>query len=332
MLPAIVVELVAMAANVIDYMLVRQEIRRFRPDIVYKRHGRFDVGAGAAAVAGQVRVLLEVNCLFTQPPYVQFEPLHLAAVAVWMERRALRQANTAYAVSSPLALSAGAFAGRPVEVVANGADATLFDPDRASAEDVRRRFGLGSRFVVGWTGVVREWHGLELLLDAVARLPGTHLLIVGDGPGRPGFEQRAGELGLASRLSITGRIDHERMPDYIAAMDACVVADERTRIASPMKLLEYMAMGKAVVAPDLANIRDVVVDRHNGLLFVHGEAASLTACLRSLVDDRALCVHLGAAARETVVTKRTWRQVASTALSLMHGGAGSHGPTPGATS
>src|SRR6185369_10031556 len=54
MLPAILVELVAMAANVIDYMLVRQEIRRFRPDIVYKRHGRFDVGAGAAAVAGQV--------------------------------------------------------------------------------------------------------------------------------------------------------------------------------------------------------------------------------------------------------------------------------------
>jgi glycosyltransferase involved in cell wall biosynthesis len=179
---------------------------------------------------------------------------------------------------------------------------------------VRHRYQLGDRLVVGWVGVLRDWHGLELLLDVVKELPDVHLLVVGDGPGRTALDQHAVAAGIADRVTVTGRIPHADMPDFIAAMDVAVVADERTGVASPMKLLEYMAMGTAVIAPAMDNIRDVVIDRVNGLLFDTGSRSALLAGVRELSDNRALRASLGANARASVEREHTWTGVAGRIL------------------
>jgi len=119
-------------------------------------------------------------------------------------------------------------------------------------------------------------------------------------------------------VTVTGRIPHDEMPHFIAAMDIAVVADERTGVASPMKLLEYMAMGRAVVAPAMDNIRDVVSDRVNGLLFEAGSREALSACLRELHDDRGLRAALGASARASVERDRTWTRIADGILARVH--------------
>jgi glycosyltransferase involved in cell wall biosynthesis len=92
-------------------------------------------------------------------------------------------------------------------------------------------------------------------------------------------------------------------------MDVGVVADERTGVASPMKLLEYMAMGKAVAAPNLPNIRDVLTQGRNGLLFEPGRADDLSSAI-SRLSDRHLRQPLGQAARDLVVRQRNWRAIA----------------------
>jgi glycosyltransferase involved in cell wall biosynthesis len=314
-LPSALFELAAVAVNVPDYVTTRKEIRQFRPDLLYKRHARFDIGALLAASRAGVRSVLEVNCLFSQPPYVQFEPIAFRAVATRMERRALTLATGIMCVSSPLARSAKALAGIEAFVVPNGADVRRFNPLAADSDRVRRRFNLGDRLVIGWVGVLRDWHGLELLLDALRELPAVQLLVVGDGPSRPAFEERAHAAGLSGRVTVTGRISHEEMPDYIAAMDVAVVADERTGVASPMKLLEYMAMGKAIVAPAMENIRDMVTDRINGLLFQPADQADLLGCLRELADDPSLRLAIGTKARDMVHAERTWRHIATLVLS-----------------
>ncbi len=200
----------------------------------------------------------------------------------------------------------------------NGADPELFDPAGADPRVVRERHGLGSRLTIGWTGILREWHGVELLLDALPLVPDACLLIVGDGPARAALEARAGApAGLQDRVVITGRVPHEAMRDHVAAMDIAVVADERTGIASPMKLVEYMAMARAVVAPRLDNIRDLVDDDVDGLLFAQGDAAALGAVFRRLAGDSALRERLGRAARRKVETTRNWRQNAIGVLGLV---------------
>jgi glycosyltransferase involved in cell wall biosynthesis len=316
-LPSLLFEAASMAGNIVEYFEVRRAIRDIAPAFLYKRHARNDVGALWAARRAGVPSVLEVNCLFTGQGYREFEPLALEPMAVRLERRAMRLATLRLAVSSPLARLIESLSGVAAVVMPNGADPARFDPSGARPSTVRSRYGLGDAFVIGWTGVLREWHGLELLLDAVSHVAEARLLIVGDGPARGAIQSRAETLGLGDRVIITGRVPHIDVPDHVAAMDVAVVAHDRTGVASPMKLLEYMAMAKAVVAPQLENVRDVVEPGRTGLLFPPGDAEGLTAALQQLAADAGLRASLGRNARETIETARNWRRNAERVLALL---------------
>jgi glycosyltransferase involved in cell wall biosynthesis len=229
----------------------------------------------------------------------------------------MRLATWRLAVSTPLARLIEALAGVGATVLPNGADPVRFDPSTARAATVRAQYGLDDHLVVGWTGVLREWHGLELLLDALARVPGARLLIVGDGPARAAVQAHAARLGMSERVVVTGRVAHDSVPDYVAAMDVAVVAHDRTGVASPMKLLEYMAMAKPVVAPRLDNVRDVVDHDRTGLLFTPGDVNALAAALQRLAADAPLRARLGRSARESIETARNWRRNAEQVLELL---------------
>ena len=208
-------------------------------------------------------------------------------------------------------------------VIPNGADPERFDPARATPASVRERYGLGASFVVGWTGIIREWHGLELLLNALSQLQEARLLVVGDGPGRAALQTHATSLGLADRVTFTGRIPHADIPHHIAAMDVAAIASDRTGVASPMKLLEYMAMARAVVAPALPNIEDVVTHAANGWLFRPDDAHDLIRALRMLARDESLRQRLGTAARRTILERRNWRDIAAKVLTALPHSVGS---------
>jgi glycosyltransferase involved in cell wall biosynthesis len=317
MLPRAMFEAAAAGYNVLEYFDTVRTIQRFRPDLLYKRHARFDVAALVAARRAGIPSVLEVNGIYTTAAYQRFEPYSMLWLARALERRAAELATVVVTVSSPLARDVQALAQANVMVVPNGADPDRFDPRRVDGIQVRARHGLGTALTIGWTGILREWHGLELLLDAVAALPAVTLLIVGDGPARPALELRVAQLGLDGRVRITGRVAHEEVPAYIAAMDIAVVADERTGVASPMKLLEYMAMARAVVAPRKENITDLIDEGVDGLLFEPGRADALTRQLDRLAANRQLRENIGAAARSKVERERNWRSIAETVLAAV---------------
>jgi glycosyltransferase involved in cell wall biosynthesis len=151
---------------------------------------------------------------------------------------------------------------------------------------------------------MRPWHGLDVLLRAIS-MTNLSLMLIGDGPDRARIERVCQQLGLAHRVCFTGRVPQTSMPEHLAAVDIGVVADDQTQYASPMKLLEYMSMSKPVVAPDLPNIRDIVTDHDEGLLFEPGSAESLAERLTTL-EDGALRARLGARGRLRVEADRNW--------------------------
>jgi glycosyltransferase involved in cell wall biosynthesis len=316
-LPGAVFETGSAAMNVPEYAGARRAIRRLPADLVYKRHARLDAGVLAAARREGVPSVLEVNSLFTRGSYYEFEPVRLYRLADWFERRALELATVVVAVSTPLKRQIQELVPRDVLVLPNAADAERFTPSRAHPETVRQRYGLNGRLTVGWSGILRPWHGIDTLLEGIRSIPQVHVLLVGDGPARGSVERLAAALGVAGRLTITGRIPHDLMADYIAAMDVAVVADDRTGVASPMKLLEYMAMGRAVVAPRLDNIQDIVTDEADGLLFEPGSAGDLARVLSRLARDEPLRQRLGRRARTTVEENRNWRRNAQTVLTAI---------------
>jgi glycosyltransferase involved in cell wall biosynthesis len=188
-----------------------------------------------------------------------------------------------------------------VTVVPNGIDPrhflTILD-----SEGEKRRLGLSGRFVLGFVGFIREWHGLQHVLQIVKSIgdPDIVFLVVGDGPGRAELERRAESLGLSGALKVTGVLGREDIPGWIAAFDVAL-QPAVTEYASPLKLFEYMALGKAVVAPRSPNIEEILTDGENALLFPPGDTAAFEECVTRLYRDDALRTRLGAAARRTIV-------------------------------
>jgi glycosyltransferase involved in cell wall biosynthesis len=128
---------------------------------------------------------------------------------------------------------------------------------------------------------------------------------VGDGPGRLEIERHIREKRLDEVFVLTGPVHRRDVPDYVDAMDICVLPNSNP-FGSPMVLFEFMALGKAIVAPDLPPIRDVLMDSRTGLMAKYGCLDSLEQAVRTLLENADLRRSLGAEARRAVMQKHTW--------------------------
>jgi glycosyltransferase involved in cell wall biosynthesis len=217
-----------------------------------------------------------------------------------------------------------------IVVLPNGVDPDVFAP--ASGDGISRHNGLEGKIVIGFVGILRPWHGVDRLLAAFRTLraqhPPVHLLIVGDGPIQPELETLARELGVSAAVTFTGRLQHGDVVRHVAAMDLCV-SPHATFYASPMKILEYMAVEKAVVAPAMDNIRDLIVDGRTGVLFDPARPEALAATLLKVAKDTPLRRTLGQNARRAVLERFNWRhnamRIAESAQELVSSWAGAGG-------
>jgi glycosyltransferase involved in cell wall biosynthesis len=319
MLPQAGFELAAFGYSCLEYLSFRRRLRKERPDLIYKRHALLDAGVVLAAKHERVPLILEVNGAYSSAQHQAFEHVSFKSLNSLIERLVFTSASVVATVSSPLARYVASLSrGRArTLLLPNGANPDAFNLRPDSGSRVRQSLGWEQATVAGWAGILRDWHRLDLLLDAVVGIPELKVLIIGDGPDRPRVEEHIARLHLGDRVHITGRVPHAEMPEYVAALDIAVAADDRTGYASPMKVLEYMAMQRAVVAPRMPNIQDFLTDGHDGLLFTQGSVDSLADTLRRVVEDRTLRLTLGANARRTIETSRNWVQNANTVLATV---------------
>lgn len=198
-------------------------------------------------------------------------------------------------------------------VVPNGVHSHLFRPVERDRE-LEAELGLRDRTVIGYVGGLVDYEGVDLLLEAVARLrtrreDDFRVLVVGDGP----YEQRVREVcveaGLQDVVLLTGRVPHAEVSRYLSLVDVAPFPRKPLPVCemiSPIKPLESMAMGKAVLASDVAALAEMVQDGVTGRLFRKGDVDHLAAVLGELLDDPAQRHTLGAAARSWVVRERDW--------------------------
>ena len=168
--------------------------------------------------------------------------------------------------------------GRSIERVPKGVDAERFRPDGPSLRDELHL--TGRRVVIAVTRLV-PIKNIRLLVDAVAiaraRVPETHLLIVGDGPERAAVRARVGELDLADSVTFTGSVPQRDTPAFYRTADVFALSSDFDN--SPNAVLEAMACGLPVVATDVGGVRDFVVDRAGGAVVPPGDAPALARAL-----------------------------------------------------
>ncbi|HSE05718.1 MAG TPA: glycosyltransferase family 4 protein [Methylomirabilota bacterium] len=292
-------ELLAIAYNLPDAVVLLYHMLRHRPGLVYERYALFSVSGRLVSALFRVPFVLEVNAPLSLE-LKQHGGLAFERTAQRVEDWSCRRATRTVVVSAAMA---DIFAERGVPrerlmVVPNGVDRRQFHP-HVDGKAVRRRLDLDDRLVVGFVGWVRPWHGVDKLIEAIALLPDlagdVAVLIVGDGPALPELKERAHALGVADRVTFTGAVAQSEVPAFLAAMDVAVQPDV-TVYASPIKLFEYLAMGKAIIAPRRRNIEEIVADGHTALLFAPGEARELADAIRRLHRSPELRRQLATAA------------------------------------
>lgn len=270
-------------------------------DLVYERYSLHGRAGTAFAVARGIPSVLEVNS-----PLIDEHLRHRAALDTVHARTVLREsvarATTVVCVSDPVARWVADRTGtRRLLVESNGVDVDRVRPPTSRPP---------RPFTAGFVGSFRPWHGLDLVLEVVARTPDVRLLLVGDGPARKGCEERAGRPDLRGRVELTGAVAPAEIPRQLARMHAglAVAPPDAGGYFSPLKVLEYQAAGLPVVATRTAPVRRLVTHGRDGLLVTAGDAPALAAALRGLRDDDDLCRRLGAEGRRTAA-RHTWSAV-----------------------
>jgi glycosyltransferase involved in cell wall biosynthesis len=319
-IPKLLYELLEFSYSGLEFLKLAAAIRRERPDAIYERANIYMLSGVWAARLFSLPLLLEVNAPLAQERS-KFDGLAMPAFARWTEEMAWRNATYVLPVTAVLGTDiqkAGVPPSRIV-VTSNGANTGIFRLVDASARPrLPETFQSGP--VLGFVGYVRAWHGLPQVVDLLAQdatLGQANLLVVGDGPARSELETRAAQLGVANRVQVCGVVERDALAGYVSTFDIAL-QPEVTAYASPLKLFEYMALGRAIIAPDAPNIREILTHGVDALLFEPNNPESLASAIRELVADSGLRARLGAAAAEKIHREDiTWARNARRAISLV---------------
>lgn len=193
--------------------------------------------------------------------------------------------------------------------LSNGVDRVRFaPPSPGEVEMLRQRLGLQGKKVVTFIGSLsRPGHPVDLLFQAFARLHSIHpevmLLLVGGGDDYPRLKEQAVSLELSNSILFCGRVAPEDVVKYYHLAHASVDpvhADAAALGRSPLKLFESWACGVPFVSADVGDRRILLGDPPAGLLSQPGDADSLAAALKQVLDDPDLAASLRQRGRERV--------------------------------
>lgn len=318
LLPASFYELLELGYSALAFLRLWHAYRGARPDVLYERYNLYLLAGVWLKWLTGLPMLLEINAPLVHERS-RFGGLANRHLAAWVEGLTWRAADRVLPVTNVLAgfvQKAGVPAER-IRVIQNGiAKEFLAEAEHGMA--IRRRYGLDTALILGFTGFVREWHGLERVIDLVAASDAhlnLHFLVVGDGPAVPALRQVAAARGVERRVIFAGLVPREEIVDYVAAFDVAL-QPQVVPYASPLKLFEYMALGRAIVAPRTPNICEVLADSE-AMLFDPADSVDFVRATERLCADRDLRARLGRAARAAVIRQGlTWANNASRIVAL----------------
>ena len=318
-LPGYIHEWIEFFYTIHDFIQLFKTIKKTQPDCIYERYNLFLPSGIWIKKLFKIPLVLEVNSpLFNERD--KNDGISSKALALWTENYVWQSADLVLPVTHVLAdiMMSRNILKDKIRVIPNGINKNKFIHQKIDDQAVKNKFNLKNKLILGFSGFVRDWHRLDIVIDAIAshKTENWHLLLVGDGPVRQRLEAQAEELGVADRVTFTGLISRDLIPEYVAAFDIAL-QPEVVAYASPLKLFEYMALGKAILAPDRPNIKEILTDEEDCLLFSPDQKDDFILKLELLAQSPNLQKKIGLGAIDTVNNKGLyWQENAKTIANL----------------
>ena len=308
-LPRVLFELLELLYNLPAFAQNLRLARRHDCNLIYERHAFFLFSTALVAAIHRCPLVVEVNELVGDPR-VRAQPL-FSGLARWSDRFLFRRASLVVVVSPHLqrrVMGYGIPADRILILPNAVSDEELAPPSTPPAPLLKDL--PPNTFTLGFTGWLIEWHRLDFLIQALAapEFSSVILIIIGEGPLRPTLEDQARAAGV--QIHFAGPLPHSEIPAALRSIDACVVPHSND-YRSPIKLFEYMAQERPVLAPRTEPIEAVVEDGKHALLFTPLDIESFRLSLSKLLKYSSIRQSLGKSARRLIEDRHTWQRNAA---------------------
>ncbi len=286
--------------------------RRFHFDLIHGRGPRYGFYARMLGMLFRIPSIVELNYIIPQQGLLRRAIWHYtlqsASRLVVLSDHARKWATEDLGVSP-----------ERIDVVINGIDLSRFSPEKIGNEK-KALLGLDDHPIVGYVGTFIEWQGvLEFVRVAAlvaAQRTDARFLMVGYGPDFERTKQMITELALDDRFVLTGNVPPAEVPSCMMAMDVVLLARPPqllNQVAVPLKLLEAMAMGRAIVVTPVRGLCELVRDRETGVV-AGPSTEDIASAVLGLLDDSNMRVAIGKSARQSVETRYTWESAVSSLL------------------
>lgn len=281
---------------------VLDEVRAFRPDVIYERGSSYGLGALLSQRLG-----IPMICMVLDEHYSERSLAQAGKIIATAERVVPPHVRNKWAR------------------VSWGANSDLFSPDTAPiGTDVLPEF---DGHTVGYSGSLKRWHDLDLVVDVAARLKhrAVRFVLVGDGPERKRIEARVEAEGLRERFVFTGAVEYPLVPRWLQRADVCIApfcpnshdASRGSFTLDPLKVFEYLSLGKPTVTTETDNIGALLGHETDLLLVREGDREGFARAIERLLDDPTTAKEMARSGRQKVLERHTWASHAKHLHSLM---------------
>jgi glycosyltransferase involved in cell wall biosynthesis len=302
-----------------------QVIHKDRPDVILMRYNLLSISLAIISKIKKIHFVLEINAPMAYENRHFSEYVQLPVIPELLERLNLILADAVIVVSRELKEYYTKWGIHPdkITVVPNGADENRFHPDLSGAP-VRIRYHMENRIVIGFIGSFHYWHGVDNLVNFIKQTlkaySQTIFFLVGHGPMKEGLENQLKEEVFAGRVVFSGYISHSEIPYYLAAMDVLLAPYPKLAFFyySPIKIYEYLAAGKAVLTSRVGQIKEIIQDNENGMLFEANNFDEMKVKCFQLIENKTLRAKLGKQARKFIEKQGTWHHSAEIISRLLH--------------
>lgn len=278
---------------------IRRQLDAYKPDIL---HAHYATSYGLLAGKTHFRPLIISAWGSDVYDFPKSSVLHKR-----MLKNVLSKADLICSTSYCMREETAKYTRKKIEVVPFGVDTEVFKP-------VENSLAGKDEIVIGTIKSLEKKYGVDLLIkafaEAVAQNPGKKLklLIVGDGSKRTEYQKLVNALGMAERVTFTGRVGHSEVVKYHQRIDIFVSLSILDSESFGVSLVEAMSCGKPVIASDVAGFREVLGEAKCGILVPKHNHQEAAAAITGYIRRPAQALRYGQNARKRVKEHYDWEQ------------------------
>ena len=286
-----------------------------RPDALYARLDMFTFSPLIISKLFRIPYFVEINGVMLEEMKLSNSFKLNVCIAKISEKLNYKRAKRIIAVTQAIKKAIKKKYDIPDEkvvVIENGANTDLFKP--MNPQKTMKELNLNENCnYVCFSGSFARWHGLEDLVKSaplvLKEVENTKFILVGDGLMKKKIVQMVNDLNLTDSFIFINRVPYEEVAKYVNIFDVCVILKKRDIPGCPLKLYEYMACGKPVIATNTEDFR--VLEEYNAGILVDPEKTEEVAdAITTLLKNKDLREEMGKNGRKYATENRSWEAVA----------------------